>query len=498
MLRHPLVVEAEERVAKRVPLAQDREPAQSRLEPFEADLLEQAPVVGDREAPLAIVIRDVERVVAAPGAARGATGRLGIRQLNHEDMGMAARTLALLVAAALLAARRRRGRAADLRRARPLQPRCVGKPAAEGRHRDPAQGGTQARARLELRRRGHAAARRRGARARAAVAASVSHARRCQHVGARRDGGRVPRGAAAPQRYVGDRRVSSVWRRRRPPGSASAWWRSRSSTSSSCTRIRTSTRSSACSARTRTRASCGRIPASTVRSTCATCCASTRTCGATSRSAASTAPAAKCRRSGARCSPRFPDRFMVGTDTFTPERWHYIVEHANWSRAWLADLPPALAERIAWRNGEALFAFWKPHRAAMTAAGTRRGPLRARPPRAQPCGEALAGTRHASRTAATRSPTLTHAGADPRRPALRRRFRGVPARGAPAPQAVRVDANMPEHKPRHELSRRRGRAPTGRVSCRRHAVPHARALGPDVRRRRRQSTERLASRIDLE
>jgi len=56
----------------------------------------------------------------------------------------------------------------------------------------------------------------------------------------------------------------------------------------------------------------------------------------------------------------FPDRFMVGTDTYTPERWHYIVEHANWSRAWLADLPPALAERIAWRNGDALFAFWKP------------------------------------------------------------------------------------------------------------------------------------------
>jgi predicted TIM-barrel fold metal-dependent hydrolase len=56
----------------------------------------------------------------------------------------------------------------------------------------------------------------------------------------------------------------------------------------------------------------------------------------------------------------FPDRFMVGTDTFTPERWHYIVEHARWSRAWLADLPPALAERIAWRNGEALFAGWAP------------------------------------------------------------------------------------------------------------------------------------------
>jgi len=56
----------------------------------------------------------------------------------------------------------------------------------------------------------------------------------------------------------------------------------------------------------------------------------------------------------------FPDRFMVGTDTFTPERWYYIVEHANWSRVWLADLPPALAERIAWRNADTLFASWKP------------------------------------------------------------------------------------------------------------------------------------------
>jgi hypothetical protein len=55
----------------------------------------------------------------------------------------------------------------------------------------------------------------------------------------------------------------------------------------------------------------------------------------------------------------FPDRFMVGTDTFTPERWHYVVEHASWTRAWLADLPPPLAERIAWRNAEALFSFWK-------------------------------------------------------------------------------------------------------------------------------------------
>jgi hypothetical protein len=51
----------------------------------------------------------------------------------------------------------------------------------------------------------------------------------------------------------------------------------------------------------------------------------------------------------------FPDRFMVGTDTFTPERWFYVVEHANWSRAWLATLPREVAENIAWRNGERLF-----------------------------------------------------------------------------------------------------------------------------------------------
>jgi len=50
----------------------------------------------------------------------------------------------------------------------------------------------------------------------------------------------------------------------------------------------------------------------------------------------------------------FPDRFMVGTDTFTPTRWDEVVDHADRSREWLADLPPDLAGRIAWRNAEAL------------------------------------------------------------------------------------------------------------------------------------------------
>lgn len=50
----------------------------------------------------------------------------------------------------------------------------------------------------------------------------------------------------------------------------------------------------------------------------------------------------------------WPERFMLGSDTFTPERWHYIGPHAQWSRGWLAALPPPLAEQLAWRNAEAL------------------------------------------------------------------------------------------------------------------------------------------------
>lgn len=50
----------------------------------------------------------------------------------------------------------------------------------------------------------------------------------------------------------------------------------------------------------------------------------------------------------------FGERFMLGTDTFTPERWHAIAPHAAAARGWLADLPRPLAENLAWRNAEAL------------------------------------------------------------------------------------------------------------------------------------------------
>jgi len=52
----------------------------------------------------------------------------------------------------------------------------------------------------------------------------------------------------------------------------------------------------------------------------------------------------------------FPDRFMVGTDTFAPERWSYVIAHARTARTWLDSLENELAEKIAWRNSEALLA----------------------------------------------------------------------------------------------------------------------------------------------
>ena len=50
----------------------------------------------------------------------------------------------------------------------------------------------------------------------------------------------------------------------------------------------------------------------------------------------------------------FPDRFMVGTDTFAPERWYYISSHADYTRGWLKDLPPAIAKKIAFENAETM------------------------------------------------------------------------------------------------------------------------------------------------
>jgi hypothetical protein len=51
-----------------------------------------------------------------------------------------------------------------------------------------------------------------------------------------------------------------------------------------------------------------------------------------------------------------PDRFMVGTDTFAPERWYYVGPHADFSREWLNTLPSELADNIAFANTERMLA----------------------------------------------------------------------------------------------------------------------------------------------
>lgn len=67
---------------------------------------------------------------------------------------------------------------------------------------------------------------------------------------------------------------------------------------------------------------------------------------------------------------RFPERLMLGTDTYTPERMYFIPAHAEAAREWLGTLPPDLAEAIAWKNAHALIMpVWQSNR-AVTAEPT--------------------------------------------------------------------------------------------------------------------------------
>lgn len=50
----------------------------------------------------------------------------------------------------------------------------------------------------------------------------------------------------------------------------------------------------------------------------------------------------------------FPGRFMVGTDTYEPQRWSLVGSNSSSLRKWLAGLPMEVAERIAYKNGESI------------------------------------------------------------------------------------------------------------------------------------------------
>ncbi|HWS76148.1 MAG TPA: hypothetical protein VN324_13475 [Quisquiliibacterium sp.] len=148
----------------------------------------------------------------------------------------------------------------------------------------------------------------------------------------------------------------------------------------------------------------------------------------------------------------FPDRFMVGTDTFTPERLHYIPEHARWTRAWLADLPEPLAERIAWRNAEALLLpVWE--------ASKARGATGA----ADPCAQAPAGS---ERVESAHTAVVWQT--EPAAIVVGRPFAIVAAvcpkgsaSGAQV-QSLVVDATMPEHRHGMNYTPQPSRLPDGR------------------------------------
>jgi hypothetical protein len=52
---------------------------------------------------------------------------------------------------------------------------------------------------------------------------------------------------------------------------------------------------------------------------------------------------------------RYPDRFVLGSDTWVPGRWPQVPSIMEGYRSWLAQLPEDIALNIAWRNGARLF-----------------------------------------------------------------------------------------------------------------------------------------------
>lgn len=65
--------------------------------------------------------------------------------------------------------------------------------------------------------------------------------------------------------------------------------------------------------------------------------------------------AGKLKPSWRRLFEKYPDRFIVGSDTWVTERWGQYASIMNGYRDWLAELPKDVAEKIAYRNAERLF-----------------------------------------------------------------------------------------------------------------------------------------------
>jgi len=52
---------------------------------------------------------------------------------------------------------------------------------------------------------------------------------------------------------------------------------------------------------------------------------------------------------------KYPQRFMIGSDTWVNQRWSAYDDLMRGYRAWLGDLPIDVAQRVAWGNAATLF-----------------------------------------------------------------------------------------------------------------------------------------------
>lgn len=69
------------------------------------------------------------------------------------------------------------------------------------------------------------------------------------------------------------------------------------------------------------------------------------------------APGGKLEAAWQQVISKYPERVMLGTDTWVPSRWTAgsVGEHATWARSWLKTLPADIARKIATENAERLF-----------------------------------------------------------------------------------------------------------------------------------------------
>jgi hypothetical protein len=52
---------------------------------------------------------------------------------------------------------------------------------------------------------------------------------------------------------------------------------------------------------------------------------------------------------------KYPNRFVIGSDTWVNQRWMYYDDLMQGYRTWLGDLPPDVARKIGWDNAAGLF-----------------------------------------------------------------------------------------------------------------------------------------------